>query len=255
MERRSLSAMLSEVQFVADEVAALAKDSGSSSPDALFDFLLVINELNRNNDLTDTVEIRKAVNSLGSDLSRARVLLTSEVKTSKSVTGQLQELTRDMGRSLGLVMLTGVDVAEEVKERIGALRKGMMMMMSAAGSSSPGLSCESDFGTGSKPVGEIEEVNDDDEEEEEDVQVGIEDVVLQIKNGGGGDEEEELMLALWALTDFIREQTVGHEWIQDTNIVEILSSKLSLVKSSNVRSTIIKILQNLVAEYPDYKVY
>ncbi|CAM8949195.1 unnamed protein product [Rhodiola kirilowii] len=244
--------MLSEVQFVADEVAALAKDSESSSPD---DFLLVINELssiidelNRNNDLTDTVENRKAVNSLGSDLSRARVLLTSEVKTSKSVTGQLEELTRDMGRSLGLVMLTGVDVPEEVKERIGALRKGMNIMISAAGSSSPELSCESDFGTGSEPVGEIEEVNDD-----EDVQVGIEDVVLQIKNGGGGGDEEELMLALWALTDFIREKTVGHEWIQDTNTVEILSSKLSLVKSSNVRSTIIKILLNLVAEYPDYK--
>lgn len=233
MENSSLSAMLLKVRTLADQVVAIANDGG------FFDFAIVVDkvtlilrELSSScNDLSDdAVEIRKAVESVGDGLNRVRVLLTTEFKDLEEE--ELEDLKRELSRSVELVALTCVDFDEDVKKKIEELRKEMKMMMVVA-INEPRRSCEI-----------------------EGLEVGVEDVVMQIKNGGigSGDEEEELLLALWTFNDFVRERAVDHEWIRDENVVEILLNRLNLVKSSNVRSTIIKILRNLVAEHPDHKV-
>ncbi|XP_058004080.1 U-box domain-containing protein 44 [Hevea brasiliensis] len=70
----------------------------------------------------------------------------------------------------------------------------------------------------------------------------IEDVVLKLKHGN----DEEFRVALWGLRDFIKNQTIDKEWINDEGVIPILFNRLGSIKPHS-RLTIIQILRILAS--------
>ncbi|KAJ9685476.1 hypothetical protein PVL29_017494 [Vitis rotundifolia] len=288
---KTFSELLAERQASADEVASLSKHS-ETEQEILAEFAslvakfgLILDDL-RENKVMDMPSIREGVESLEKELGRARGLMKS--LNPKISVKQIEELTRGLGRSLGLVLSA---------KKIGALHKEMMKAKFDTSSIPDGekseFNCETEFvnefgvedeiveemnakfDTSSsldreesefdretefvnefgvedeiaKEVAEVEEVEEIEETEEEIINLDIDDVVLQLKYGN----DEEFKFALSGLRSLIRDQMVDEEWINDEGVVLILSNRLGSSMPKN-RLTIIQMLRNLV-ENAKNKIY
>ena len=127
---KTFSELLAQRQASAGEVASLSKDS-ETEQEILAEFASLVAKFGpilddlRENKVMDTPSIREAVESLEKELGRARGLMKSP--NPKISVKQIEELTRGLGRSLGLVLSASLDfLSVDVKEKIGALHKEMM---------------------------------------------------------------------------------------------------------------------------------
>lgn len=199
----------------------------------------------KENKIMETSPIRKAVESLETELQRAKALVASP-RYASSPNKRIEEMTENLGRSIGLVLFASHDVSMTGKEKLEALRREMMSVAQFSAASSDS---KSDF----LDDVEIEEKEVEDEEEdivgeiievEEDVSsFSEEDVVLHLKCGN----DERLKLALFALNTLIRDNKATSEWIDAEGIIPILFNRLSSTKSYN-RLSIIQNLRGLVAQ-------
>ncbi|GAV79033.1 LOW QUALITY PROTEIN: KAP domain-containing protein [Cephalotus follicularis] len=250
-DSRSFSQLVSELQITAEEVASLAKNSASEREifnefATLLDKLtLVLDDINHNNNLTDTPTVRKAVESFKEELKRGKALIQGS--NSRSPIKHIEDITQDIGRSLGLVLFASHDLQVDIKAKIGALHRELMNARFNA-SRSPSLSVDSIFASESesdkgteaeketKMVNEIQEVN---EIEEERISISMDDVALQLKYGNG----EEFKLALLGLYD-IKSGLINKEWIDEEEIIPILFNRLGS-RNPNNQLTVVQILRSL----------
>ena len=155
----------------------------------------------------------------------------------------MEEVTHDLGRSLGLLLLASLEVSTDLKEKIGNLHKELMSARFSL-DSSPSSSWVSEF------VSELKVVNEIEQESISLESLDIGDVVLQLKYGN----DEEFKYALLGLNELIGSERVSNEWIDEEGIIPILFNRLGSSKPEN-RLTIIQILRRLALENADNKVY
>ncbi|KAJ4834987.1 hypothetical protein Tsubulata_019275 [Turnera subulata] len=217
-------------------------------------FTPVLLEVKGNGKLMDRPQVRKVVESFEDELRRARDLIRSS--PSESPTKRVEVISQNLGRSLGLVLFASIDLSRELKQKIAALHKELMNVKQDCSVTSPNPSpipspCVPSVPSVSSvpspgPSGEsgfVSEVESENEIVEERFVLSVDNVALQLKYGG----DEEFRLALSGLRDFIRDQVVDREWINDESIVPILFNRLGSSKPHN-RSTIIQILRILATD-------
>ncbi|KAA8537310.1 hypothetical protein F0562_027003 [Nyssa sinensis] len=200
----------------------------------------------------DKPPIRKAVQSLETELRRADALIRSS--NCQLPAKQIEDVTHDLGRSLGLVLFASHDVSIDGRDKMEALRKEMMNTRFNS-SSDHGSEFVHDVETEEESEEDTEEETEEEAEEEikeeieEDrITLGIDDVVLQLKYGN----DEEFKCALLGLNVLIRDKMITNEWINEEGIAPILFNRLGSSKPNN-RLTIIHILRSLALEYSENK--
>lgn len=252
MEGNSLSVVVTELEASPDEVVCVGKES-----EALIEFSVSIEKLSlilselKDNKLMNTPPIRKAIESLEIELGRAKALITSP-KYHSSPTKRIEDITENLGRSLGLVLFASHDVSIAGKEKIEALRREMMNVgrFSTASSESKSefvddVETEEETDEESEEEKEseiVEEIAEEIVEEEDGITLKIDDVVLHLKCG----DDDQLKRALLGLNALIGDNSVTNEWMDDEGIILILFNRLSSAKPIN-RLTIIQILRSLAA--------
>ncbi|KAL8268634.1 hypothetical protein R6Q59_002432 [Mikania micrantha] len=198
----------------------------------------------KENKIMKTSPIRKAVESLETELQKAKALVASP-RYASSPNKRVEEITENLGRSIGLVLFASHDVSMNGKEKLEALRREMM---SVAQFSAVSSDSKSDF---------LDDVVTEEEEEEDDISIveeiievekdfscsTVEDVVLYLKCGN----DEQLKVALFALNTLICDNKATGEWIDAEGVIPILFSRLSSTISVN-RLSIIKNLRIIVAQ-------
>ncbi|XP_059651955.1 U-box domain-containing protein 44-like [Cornus florida] len=241
MDTKTFSELISEILTSADEVASMAKGSEVES-ETITEFSVFVEKLTpilselKDKKVLDTPPIRKAVESFETDLRRAKALISSP--NCSSPAKQIEDVTHDLGRSLGLVLFASHDVTVDGKEKIETLRREMMNARFDSSSDR-----ESEF------VNDVETEEDSgDEIVEERISLDVDDVVLQLKYGN----DEEFKCALLGLNALIRDQMITDEWTNDEGIIPVLFNRLGSSKPNN-RLTIIRILRSLAAENTENK--
>ncbi|KAJ6944467.1 hypothetical protein NC652_009760 [Populus alba x Populus x berolinensis] len=253
-DSRSISEIESEQQASTEEVVSLAKNSEfdreifTEFAVLLDKFTPVLVAIKDNEKLMERPPVKKGVESIEKELTRANKLI--EGACSRSPIKQIEVVTQELGRSLGLVLFASIDASTEVKQDIAALHRELMNVkfdISFTPSPSPSL--------GSSPCvihGQSGFVSEQgsfiNEIEEEKISLSIDDVVLQLKYGN----DEEFRLALLVLSDFIRDQVIDKEWIHEEDIIPILFNRLGSSKPHN-RLTIIQILRILALDNDENK--
>ncbi|RDX75713.1 U-box domain-containing protein 43, partial [Mucuna pruriens] len=234
MEERKFSKLLSELIVLADEVASLAKNS-EIEVDIFSEFAMLVekfppifNDLRDKNTVLDKPPIRKSLESLENELRRAKALTKSS--NLRQPIKQIEDITHDIGRSLGLLLVGSLEVSVDFREKIGTLQR-QLMNVRFDGSLSLASSPKSFTGSDMKLTGEIEE---------EIVNVSIDDVVLQLKNGN----DEEFAVALLRLKEFMRSERLDGGLINEEATLAILFNRLGSCKADS-RLAIIRLLRSI----------
>ncbi|KAL2337135.1 hypothetical protein Fmac_011581 [Flemingia macrophylla] len=235
MEERKFSKLLSELTVLADEVASLAKNS-EIEVDVFSEFALLVekfppifNDLRDKNTVLDKPPIRKSLESLENELRRAKALTKSS--NLRHPIKHIEDITHDIGRSLGLLLVASLEVSADFREKIGTLQR-QLMNVRFDGSLSLASSPKSEFlGIDTKLAGEIEE---------ETINVSIDDVVLQLKTGN----DEEFAVALLRLKEFMRSERLDGGLINEEATLAILFNRLGSCKADN-RLAIIRLLRSI----------
>ncbi|CAL1386884.1 unnamed protein product [Linum trigynum] len=201
--------------------------------------------------------VRKAIESLDRELGNAKALIANCASESRWVVPikRVEEMTRDLGRSLGLVLFAGIDLPMEIKETVAAFHRELMNRRfgTTSLSSSPTRS-QSNFSAAnlspkssqesSGVVNELESVI----AEQGAATLSSEDVALQLKYGN----DEEFRVALLGLQNLIGNEMVDREWIDDEGILVILFNRLGSSKADD-RLAGIQTLRNLALTYAEIK--
>lgn len=244
MEKRRFSELLIEIKELVIEVSSLAQYS-ETQREILAEFEILVEKLVPILDgLMDNIikfkdhpPVRKAVESLGSELKRAKALLKTQ--GTKSFVKQVEDVVHDLGRSLGLVLLASLEVSTDLKDKIGVLHKDLMNTRFDMSS----------FASTSYDSGVVSEIEVEEEiQEEKRVCFGMDEVSLQIKCG----DDEQLKFALLELNELIGDKRVSSEWISDEGVIPILFNRLSSSKSEN-RLCIVQLLRRLASDNADNK--
>ena len=249
MEDKSLSVTVSDAD---DATCSVTKDSETFSEfsHSTRKLGVILSEF-KENKIMEASPIRKAVESLEMELQKAKALVASPCYAS-SPNKRIEEMTGNLGRSIGLVLFASHDMSMAGKEKLEALRREMMSVAQFSAASSDS---KSDF-LDEVEIGEKEVGNEKDDivgeivEAEEDVSsFSEEDIVVHLKCGN----DEQLKLALLALNNLIRDNKATSEWIEAEGIIPILFNRLSSTKSHE-RLSIIQNLRGLVAQNDEIKV-
>lgn len=201
---------------------------------------VVLNEF-KENKIMESSPIRTAVESLETELQRAKALVASPCYSS-SPNKRIEEITENLGRSIGLVLFASHDVSMTGKEKLEALRREMMSVSQFSAASSDS---KSDFLDDVETEEEEESIVEEIVEVEKDVSCScLEDVVWKLKSG----DDEQLKVALFALNTFIRDDEATYEWIDAAGVISILFNRLNSSKPIN-RLSIIQSLRYVVARY------
>lgn len=262
-DSRAFPELISELVASVEEVSSIAKDSEKGlfiEFSCLLNKLgLILSDIKDKKDVMDTRTIRKAIESIEKELQRVKTLIKSP--DSKQPNTWIENVTQDLGRSLGLVLFASIDLHLEMKEKISALHKEFMNVRfngSLTPSSSPSLgpspspsrppspSHGYEFVTANASETEIEEERTEIIEERSNLT--IDDVILQLKYGN----DEEFNFALLWFNESIRQGLITNEWINEGGIVLILVNRLSSCKPNN-RLIILRILQKLASENSENK--
>ncbi|KAI4302496.1 hypothetical protein MLD38_038232 [Melastoma candidum] len=247
MDDKSLPVVVSELRASIHGVISSARDCVSKGGAlSKFTFLLekfgtVVDELPALSEGNDENSVKKAIESLVKEFSRAGNLIKQA--DSGCLARKIEDLTRDLGRSLGLVVFAGVGFPTEAKRRIGDLyRELMTTSFGTSQVTSLRTSTSSDSGYHSKSETE-ETVEERGIIKEEIVVLDVDDVTLRLKRG----DEEELRHSLLVLWDLIRRGHASREWIENQGIISVLCNRLSSVKGNN-RLTMLRILRALSSD-------
>jgi len=244
MEKREFSDLLSTMKVLADEVVSFARKT-EIEVDAFSEFSMlveqlppILNELSDNSIVLDKPSIRKSLESLENELRRAKVLTKSS--NLRHPIKQIEDMTHDIGRSLGVLLVASLEVSIDFREKIGTLQR-QMMNARFDGSSSMTSSPKSEFFMSeTKTVGEIEE---------EIVHVSIDDVILQLKNGN----DEEFAVSLTRLKEFMRSGKLDGGLINEEATIAFLFKRLVSCKADN-RLSIIQLLRSIAFGNDEKKV-
>ncbi|XP_072983026.1 U-box domain-containing protein 44-like [Typha latifolia] len=211
---RGFSDLLSDLDSSAHEILAL--DSPHPLFAALISRLDPVLESLRQNEVSDW-QIYDALESLESELGRARAVLTSP--SGSTVTAQDLEISiRGIGRCLGLVVDAWVDAPEEIRERADELRREMVTVT---------------FGGRMVDRGG-------------DVVVDAEDLVVRVKKGDAG----ELGVVVSEIGGLIGEGFLVEE--EGGRLIPALLNRLSSAKCDN-RVKIITVLRSFAVSSDENK--
>lgn len=236
-EIETSSEIVFEERTSVDEVASVTKDSESSLGEAFTEFSLLIKKLSplldelRKNNLVDRDAIYKAIESLEVEFYRAKNLLSS-TNIHSSPLKHIEDVTQNLGRSLGLVLFAGHEVSMANKEKIEALHKEMMSTKFDWCSQRESVSVNDVF---------TEEDSEEGIVEEDRIILDIKDVVFQLSSGN----DEESKRAILQLDALVRENTITDQTIDDESIISVLCNRLSSSKSNN-RLAIIRLLRSMI---------
>uniref|UniRef100_A0A6N2K546 U-box domain-containing protein n=1 Tax=Salix viminalis TaxID=40686 RepID=A0A6N2K546_SALVM len=249
-DSRSISEIESEQQASTEEVVSLAKNP-EFDRDILTEFAVILDKfkpvlvaITANEKLMDRLPVKKGVESIEKELTRAQKLIQGAY--SRSPIKEIEVVTQELGRSLGLVLFASIDASTEVKQHIAELHRELMNVkfdISFTPSPSPSLSSSPCVIHGPRPSKESGLVSEQgssiNEIEEEKISLGIDDVVFQLRYGN----DEEFRLALLV---------IDKEWIHEEDIIPILLNRLGSSKPHN-RLTIIQILRVLALDNDENK--
>lgn len=244
MEKREFSELVSTMNFLADEVVSFGKKT-EIEVDAFSEFSMlveklppILNELSDNSVVLDKPSIRKSLESLENELRRAKALTKSS--NLRHPIKQIEDMTHDIGRSLGVLLVASLEVSIDFREKIGTLQR-QMMNARFDGSSSMTSSPKSEFFMSeTRTVGEIEE---------EIVHVSIDDVILQLKNGN----DEEFAVSLMRLKEYMRSGKLDGGLINEEATIAFLFKRLVSCKADN-RLSIIQLLRSIAFGNDEKKV-
>ncbi|XAR54431.1 hypothetical protein NMG60_11029549 [Bertholletia excelsa] len=243
-------------QSFSDEVCSPAQDSEIQS-EIFVEFSLLIEKLTiileelKHNKLMDTPQIKKAVESLETELRRAKALVKNPNYIGSPLNKKIEDVTHDLGRSLGLVLFASYDVPMESKEKIDALRKEMMSVKFTSTPESELINdaaTEETGETGETGEEEIEEEIVEEIEEDGEITLDVDDIVLQLKYGN----DDEFKCALSGLSSLIGDEALTSEWVDEEGVIQILFNRLGSSKPHN-RLTIIQILRGLASQRAENK--
>lgn len=244
MEKREFSELLSRMKVLADEVVCFAKKS-KIEVDAFSEFGMlveklppILNELSDKSSVLDKPSIRKSLESLENELRRAKTLTKSS--NLRHPVKQIEDMTHDIGRSLGVLLVASLEVSIDFREKIGTLQRQMMNSRFDGNSSVTSSPRSEFFASETRTVGEIEE---------EIVNVSIDDVILQLKNGN----DEEFAVSLLRLKEFMRSEKLDGGLINEEATISILFNRLGSCKADN-RLAIIQLLRNIAFGNDEKKV-
>ncbi|KAJ9563440.1 hypothetical protein OSB04_008600 [Centaurea solstitialis] len=133
MEDKSQSVSVSDAD---DATCSVTKD-----PETFSDFshstrkLSVILSEFKENKIMEASPIRKAVESLETELQRAKALVASP-RYASSPNKRIEEMMGNLGRSIGLVLFASHDVSMTGKEKLEALRREMISVSQFSAASS-----------------------------------------------------------------------------------------------------------------------
>lgn len=238
------SEIASEERTSVDEVASVTKDSESSLGEAFTEFSLLIEKLGplleelRENKLVERDAIYKAIESLEVEFYRAKSLLSS-TNIHSSPLKHIEDVTQNLGRSLGLVLFASHEVSMANKEKIEALCKEMMSTKFDWCSQRESVSVNDTL---------LEEDSEEEIIEEDRITLAIKDVVFQLSSGN----DEESKRAIFQLNALVRENTITDQTIDDESIISVLCNRLSSSQSNN-RLAIIRLLRSLIRKNDNYK--
>ncbi|XP_021774415.1 U-box domain-containing protein 43-like [Chenopodium quinoa] len=246
---RSFSELVLELVASADEVVSLAKDSEIDT-EVLSEFAIYIEKLSPILDtlredkiIMDTPSIRSAIGSLEAELQRARNCIVNRNSCSNDHRFDvIQQLTHDLGRSLGLLLFATIGVSLDLKDKLGILHKELMNAKF-----DHSYCCSSSEST--REI--VEEIMNEEQiyrEKEEIMIIEREDVALQLKYGN----DDEFKNSLLGLEIMIRDKIVDCEWITDEGIIPILFNRMGSSKCID-RLSIIKVLRSIAHENPRTK--
>jgi vacuolar protein 8 len=183
------------------------------------------------NESTHTAPVRMAVESLEQDINYVANLI--ENSSSETAVGQIEEVTHNLGRCLGIVLSASLEISPKIKDMISALHQEMIDAK---------FDFDDSYDNGEGEI-EITELNQVEGGTVDRIFTDIDDVTLQLKNGN----DEALHIALSELSELVREKSVPDGWLNDRGIVSILLNRLGSSKHDN-RLMIILILRRLASE-------
>ncbi|KAK7243399.1 hypothetical protein RIF29_38194 [Crotalaria pallida] len=243
MRKRNFSELLSELIVLADEVASFAKSS-LIEVDIFAEFAMLVekfppifNDLRDKSAVMDKPPIRKSLEALENELRRAKALTRSS--NLRQPIKQIEGITHDIGRSLGVLLVASLEVSSDFREKIGKLQRQLM-----------NARFDGNFSIASSPISEsvCSDRKVSCEIEEEIINVTIGDVVLQLKNGN----DEEFAVALLRLKEFIRNENFSDDLINEEATFAILFNRLGSCKADN-RLAIIQLLRIISLENNEKK--
>ncbi|XP_065868378.1 U-box domain-containing protein 44-like [Euphorbia lathyris] len=245
LKSRSFSELVTEVKASAEEVTTLAKTSELENQTfvefavLLEKFTPILVELKDNDKAMDRPPVRKAVESLENEIFQVKDLI--QTNGSRSPIKSMEDLTRDLGRSLGLVLFACIDASPAIKGKVSALHKELMNAKFNPNSSASASPCASPSVHPSHESGFASEIDSEREIEEESISLSAEDVVLQLKYGN----DEELRPVFSRLCELIKEQSIDKEWFDV--VIPILFHRLGSSKP-NIRLSVIRVLRILASD-------
>ncbi|XP_077219136.1 U-box domain-containing protein 24-like [Tasmannia lanceolata] len=226
----SFSELISELLESVDEISFLSNKYEIKS-EVLSQFVALIEEFTpilndlKENEIMDTPPVRKAVESLGAELQRA-FILTRDFNSRVSVK-QIEDVTHNLGRCLGLLLFSSFDMSVKIKDKIEILQKEMINAK---------FDDEEDLIRNLKG-GKVDRIDLD-----------IDDVVLHLKNG----DDEQFGIAISELSMRISDKSVSDEWVNERGIIQILLNRMGASKHDN-RLAIILLLRSLASENDENK--
>lgn len=243
MEKRNFYEFMSELIVLGNEVVSCTKNP-EIEMDAFTEFAIlvekllpILNDLRDRGTIMGKPAIRRSLECLEYELGRAKALFKSPYL--KDPIKQIERITHDLGRSLSLLLVASLEVSTDFRERIGILQK-QLMNARFGGNTSLSSSPISKFVSDVKVEGEIEE---------EIINVTLDDVILQLKNGNA----EEFAVALLRLKKFIRDGELDSGLINEEAIVFILLNRLGSCKADN-RLAIIPLLRSIALKNDETRV-
>lgn len=244
MDKRNFSEFMSELIVLADEVASFAKNPETEIEDAFTEFAMLVekfapifNNLRDNSTIMDKAAIRKSLESIMNELNRAKALIKSS--SFKNPIKRIEDMARDLGRSLGMLLVASLEVSTNFRGKIGTLQKELMNVTFGGSTCLPSTSKSISLNE-MKVGGEIEE---------EIINVTSDDILLQLKNG----DAEEFAVALLRLKKYTMDGKLHNGIINVEAVVYIIFNRLCSCKAGN-RLIIIQLLRSIASGNDDVKV-
>ncbi|KZV47289.1 U-box domain-containing protein 43-like [Dorcoceras hygrometricum] len=261
-------------EFDSSTINSISSSSLQTEPLTEFSVLIeklspVLDEMKQSVGENELPALEKAIESLETDYKQAKSAMDYWNNRSSPLK-RLEDLTQNLGRSLGLVLFASHEVPLSNKDKIEALCKEMMNARFESDSEQ-----ESDSAMEVREMDEADETegmdddddeddddyndeddDDDDEEDdddnydndddivEEDTSLGtlsIDDVFVYIRS----DNEEKFKKAIIGLNSLIMDSMVSDEKLNDEDVVNVLCNRLTSCVGCE-RVSIIQILRYLV---------
>lgn len=233
---------LSGIEFDSSTINSRSSCSTQIEPTTEFSTFMeklspILDEMKDSLEIQELPAVQKAFESLETDYRRARAAIDRQ-NIQSSPAKQIEFLTQNLGRSLGLVLFASHEVPMSNKQRIEVLCKEMMNVKFD-------LCSENEYSEFAEETEEEAEIM-----EESTSMTSVDDVMMMIRYG---DDEEDLKDALLRLHVLIMNCAVSSEKIIEEDVIKVLCSRLSL-SLGDESVIILQILRKLASQNQENKV-